>query len=153
MDWLAFSGLVISGVVGCTEFGAFLLVCPVIYQLPDRTCIEIQQKLSRRRDPVLSLPSTLIPILLVGDALRFTENSWANRAAWGAVFCFSVALAVIIWWHKPITKTIAGWNPGVLPPDWKPIQTRWRITQGIQGFLQFVGFVLFCFSVAVRPPI
>ena len=153
MNWLVFSGLVISGFAGCIEFGAFLLVYPVIRRFPDGTCIEVQQKLSRRRDFALSLPSALIPILLGGDAFQFTENSWANRAAWGAVFCFSVALAVTILWHNPITRTIAGWNPSALPPNWKPIRVRWHITQGVRGFLQFVGFSLFCFSIAIRSPI
>jgi hypothetical protein len=148
MDFLAFSGIVVSGFVGCTEFGAFLMVYPVIALLPDITRIEIQQKLSRRRDLVLSLPSALTPLLLVGDALRLTEDNWANRGDWAAIFCFSVALAVTFWWHNPTTKTIASWT--ALPTDWKKIQTYWHLAQAARGSLQFLGFAFFCFSVATR---
>jgi hypothetical protein len=150
MDWLAFSGLVFSGFVACSEFGSFLLVGSVLTHLADVERIELQQRLSARRETILVFPSALIPILLVGDALRFTEDSWSNRTVWGAIFCFSVALAVTFWWHNPITRGMANWNPRVPPEDWKMILRNWRAAQGARALLQFAGFALFCVSVTTR---
>jgi Domain of unknown function (DUF1772) len=150
MDWLAFSGLVLSGFVACCEFGAFLMVCPIVRRLADTECVETQRKLLHRRETILAIPSALIPIILVGDALRFTQDSWANRTVWGAIFCFSAALAVTFWWYSPITKSIDAWNSRLLPTDWKLVQARWHAAQAARGVLQFAGFILFCLSVSSR---
>jgi hypothetical protein len=150
MDWLAFSGLVFSGFVACSEFGSFLLIGSVIKRLADLDRIELQRRLSNRREAILAFPSAVIPIILVGDALRFTEDSWSNRSAWGAIFCFSVALAVTFWWHNPITRAIAVWNPRVPPEDWKTVLNKWRAAEAARSLLQFAGFVLFCASATTR---
>ncbi len=150
MDWLEFFDLVVPGFVACAEFGFFLFVRPIIRRLPDRYRIEVEQGFLRTFNRVMPILTGLSVILLLIYAFRFKENNLANQMAWGAVFCFSAAGASGIWLNQPMEQEIAGWNPELLPRDWKSVWTRWTIAQGLGASLQLLGFILFCVSIAAR---
>jgi Domain of unknown function (DUF1772) len=150
MDWLEFFDLVVPGFVACVEFGFFLFVRPNIRRLPDRYRVEVEQGFLRTFYRVMPILTGVSVILILIYAFRFTENNFANQMVWGAVFCFSAAGASSIWLNQPIEHEIAGWSPEQLPANWKSVRARWTIAQGLRASLQFLGFILFCVSIAVR---
>jgi uncharacterized membrane protein len=150
MDWLEFFDLVVAGFVACVEFGFFLFVRPNIRRLPDRYRVEVEQGFLRTFYRVMPILTGVSVILILIYAFRFTENNFANQMVWGAVFCFSAAGASSIWLNQPIEQEIAGWSPEQLPVNWKSVRARWTIAQGLRASLQFLGFIVFCVSIAVR---
>ena len=150
MDWLEFFDLVVPGFVACVEFGFFLFVRPNIRRLPDRYRVEVEQGFLRTFYRVMPILTGVSVILILIYAFRFTENNFANQMVWGAVFCFSAAGASSIWLNQPIEREIAAWSPEQLPANWKSVRGRWTIAQGLRASLQFLGFILFCVSIAAR---
>ncbi len=150
MDWQEFASLIVSGLVAGADFGSFVLVYPIIRGLPDPHRVKVHQRLlakSERLFPVLVL---LAAIFVINDALHFAKDSPANRAVWGAVFCFATVVAASIWFNQPIHQTINGWNPEQLPDDWKAVEARSTLAHGVRSTLQLIGFGLLCISVALR---
>jgi hypothetical protein len=150
MDWLEFFDLVVPGFAACVEFGFFLFVRPNIRRLPDRYRIEVEQGFLRTFYRVMPILTGVSVILILIYAFRFTENNFTNQMVWGSVFCFSAAGASSIWLNQPIEQEIAGWSPEQLPENWKSVRARWTIAQGLRASLQFLGYIIFCVSIAVR---
>jgi hypothetical protein len=150
MDCLEFLGLVVPGFVSCVEFGFFLFMRPSVRGLPERDRIEVEQRFLRTFNRVMPILTGLSVLLILIYALRFKENNAANRAVWGALFCFSAATASSIWLNRSIDLEITNWDTERLPANWKSVWSRRAIAQGLRASLQLLGFILLCGSVAAR---
>ena len=150
MDWQEFASLIVSGLVAGADFGSFVLVYPIIRGLPDPHRVQVHQRLLAKSERLFPLLVLLAAIFVINDALHFAKDSPANRAVWGAVFCFATVVAASIWFNQPIHQTISGWNPQQLPDDWKAVEARSTLAHGVRSTLQLIGFALLCVSVALR---
>ncbi len=150
MDCLEFLDLVIPGFVACAEFGFFLFLRPSIHGLPERDRIEVEQRFIRIFNRVFPILTGISLLLILLYALRFKENSAANRAVWGSLFFFSAATASSIWLNRSVDEEITSWDPGRLPENWKFIWNRHGIAKGLRASLQLMGFILLCGSIAAR---
>jgi hypothetical protein len=150
MDCLEFFDLIVPGFLACAEFGFFLFMRPSIRTLPERDRVVVEQRFLRAFNRVMPILSGISVILILIYALRFKENSAANRAVWGALFCFSAAIASSIWLNRSVDEEITGWDPEHLPENWNAIWKRRAIAQGLRASLQLLGFLLLCGSIAAR---
>jgi hypothetical protein len=150
MDCLEFFDLIVPGFLACAEFGFFLFMRPSIRTLPERDRVVVEQRFLRAFNRVMPILSGISVILILIYALRFKENSAANRAVWGALFCFSAAIASSIWLNRSVDEEITGWDPERLPENWNAIWKRRAIAQGLRASLQLLGFLLLCGSIAAR---
>jgi hypothetical protein len=147
---LEFFDLIVPGFLACAEFGFFLFMRPSIRTLPERDRVVVEQRFLRAFNRVMPILSGISVILILIYALRFKENSAANRAVWGALFCFSAAIASSIWLNRSVDEEITGWDPERLPENWNAIWKRRAIAQGLRASLQLLGFLLLCGSIAAR---
>jgi hypothetical protein len=123
---------------------------PSIRTLPERDRVVVEQRFLRAFNRVMPILSGISVILILIYALRFKENSAANRAVWGALFFFSAAIASSIWLNRSVDEEITGWDPEHLPENWNAIWKRRAIAQGLRASLQLLGFLLLCGSIAAR---
>ena len=84
MDWLEFFDLVVPGFVACAEFGFFLFMRPRIRLLSERDHVKLEQRFLQTFNRIFPILTGLSVLLILVYALRFKENSVANRAVWGA---------------------------------------------------------------------
>jgi hypothetical protein len=150
MDCLEFFDLVVPGFLACAEFGFFLFMRPSIRTLPERDRVVVEQRFLRAFNRVMPILSGISVVLILIYALRFKENSAANRAVWGAMFFFSAAIASSIWLNRSVDEEITGWDPERLPENWNAVWRRRAIAQGLRASLQLLGFLLLCGSIAAR---
>ena len=150
MDCLEFFDLVVPGFLACAEFGFFLFMRPSIRTLPERDRVVVEQRFLRAFNRVMPILSGISVVLILIYALRFKENSAANRAVWGAMFFFSAAIASSIWLNRSVDEEITGWDPERLPENWNAVWRRHAIAQGLRASLQLLGFLLLCGSIAAR---
>jgi hypothetical protein len=150
MDCLEFFDLIVPGFLACAEFGFFLFMRPSIRTLPERDRVVVEQRFLRAFNRVMPILSGISVVLILIYALRFKENSAANRAVWGALFFFSAAIASSIWLNRSVDEEITGWDPERLPENWNAIWKRRAIAQGLRASLQLLGFLLLCGSIAAR---
>ncbi len=150
MDWLEFFDLVVPGFVACAEFGFFLFMRPRIRLLSERDHVHLEQRFLQTFNRIFPILTGLSVLLILVYALRFKENSVANRAVWGALFFFSAATVSWIWLNQVIQQEISSWDPDRLPANWKSVWNRHVVAQGLRASLQLLGFILFCVSIAAR---
>jgi hypothetical protein len=150
MDWLQFINLVVPAFAACLDFGLLIFIRSACRELPDREQVALEQRFLRTFNRAIPVLASLSVLLILAYALRFTQNSAANHAVWGALFFFSAAVACSIWLNGSIDQEIISWNPEQLPPDWKSVQMRFTITGGLRAVAQLLGFILICGSVAVH---
>jgi uncharacterized membrane protein len=150
MDSLEFLALVISGFVAYAEFTLLLFMRRSLRLLPDLDRIKVEQRFIRIFSRVMPIIAGLSVLVVLIYALRFKENSAANREVWGSLFFFCAATASTIWLNRSIDEEIVAWNPEKLPENWKSAWTRCAIAQGLRASLQLVGFLLLCGSIASR---
>jgi hypothetical protein len=110
MDWLEFFDLVVPGFVACAEFGFFLFMRRGIRILSERDHVELEQRFLRTFNRIFPILTGLSVLLILVYALRFKENSVANRAVWAALFFFSAATVSWIWLNQSIQQEITGWD-------------------------------------------
>jgi hypothetical protein len=150
MDCLEFFDLVVPGFLACAEFAFFLFMRPSVRSLPERDRVVVEQRFLRAFNRVMPILSGISVLLILIYALRFKENSAANRAVWGALFFFSAAIASSIWLNRSVDEEITGWDPERLPENRKAVWKRHAVAQGLRASLQLLGFLLLCGSIAAR---
>jgi TRAP-type C4-dicarboxylate transport system permease large subunit len=150
MDCLEFLALVVPGFVAYAEFALLLFMRRSIRMLPEPDRIKVEQRFIRTFNRVMPIVTGLSVFIVLLYALRFKEESAANRAVWGALFFFCAATASYIWLNRSLDQEIIGWDPEKLPVNWKSVRTRCAIAQGLRASLQLAGFLLLCGSIASR---
>lgn len=143
MDLLLLALLLVTGFVGCAEFGSVALVHPVIRRLPMEQQMVMERGLLQTFGLVMPLGMTAAAVLAGVGAAHY-GSTWLGIAA-GAL---TVALVVTIFGNVPInlwTGRIAG---DEVPPDFRTKRRRWDVYQAVRGSLQLIGFVLVCISTA-----
>jgi hypothetical protein len=150
MDCLEFLALVVPGFVAYAEFALLLFMRRSLRMLPEPDRIKVEQRFIRTFNRIMPIMAGLSVFIVLIYALRFKEESAANRAVWGALFFFCAATASSIWLNRALDQEIIGWDPEKLPVNWKSVRTRCAIAQGLRASLQLAGFLLLCGSIASR---
>lgn len=132
-----FAALLITGFVGCAEFGSFALVHPVIRTLPATAQLRMERGLLRTFGRVMPIGMTLAPCAAALAA-------WRPGGAWfaAAAAALLLALAVTIAGNVPINRRTARIRGGAPPPGFRRMRRRWDALQGVRSSLQLLGFLL-----------
>ena len=141
MDVLTFAVVLVSGVVGCAEFGSVAFVHPIIRKLPEDAQFIMEKGLLETFGRTMPVGMTAAPIL-AGVAAARDSSSWFIAAA----FVLTVALVVTIVGNVPINERTRRLTEA--PESFIRMRRRWDVFQGIRGSLQLLGFVLVVLAVA-----
>ncbi|AQQ15872.1 hypothetical protein CGLAU_09605 [Corynebacterium glaucum] len=143
MDLLLLSLLLVTGFVGCAEFGSVALVHPVIRRLPVESQVVIEKGLLRTFGLVMPLGMTAAAVLAGFGASRY-GTVWLGIAA-GVL---TIALLVTVFGNVPLNFWTGRIPNGEVPADFRTKRRRWDVYQAVRGSLQLLGFVLVCISTA-----
>lgn len=143
MDLLLLSLLLVTGFVGCAEFGSVALVHPVIRRLPIESQVVMEKGLLRTYGLVMPVGMTAAAVLAGFGASRY-GTAWLAAAA-GVL---TLALAVTIFGNVPLNIWTGRIPHSEVPPDFRTKRRRWDVYQTVRGSLQLLGFVLVCISIA-----
>ncbi len=141
MDVLTFAVVLVSGFVGCAEFGSVAFVHPIIRKLPEDAQFIMEKGLLATFGRTMPVGMTAAPIL-AGVAAARDSSSWFIAAA----FVLTVALVVTIVGNVPINERTRRLTEA--PESFIRMRRRWDVFQGIRGSLQLLGFVLVVLAVA-----
>lgn len=141
MDILIAALLLVSGFVGCAEFGSVALVHPVVRRLPDDGQFIMEKGLLDTFGRVMPVGMTAAPILAGVSAAR-DSSGWFAAAA----VVFTVALVVTIIGNVPINERTR--RMAEAPESFIRMRRRWDVFQGVRGSSQLLAFVLVVVGVA-----
>ena len=143
MDVLLLATVLITGFVGCAEFGSVALVHPAVRGLDADHQLVMEKGLLRTFGRVMPLGMTAAPILTGSLAAR-SGSGWLAAAT----CVLSVALIVTILGNVPINIRTARLPTGPAPMGFSPMRRRWDVYQAVRGTLQLLGFMLVALEVA-----
>lgn len=143
MDLLLLSLLLVTGFVGCAEFGSVALVHPVIRCLPVEGQVVMEKGLLRTFGRVMPVGMTAAPVLAGLGVAQYGSVWFAVAAA-----VLTIALVVTVLGNVPINLW-TGRIPGdEEPPGFRSKRRRWDVFQAARGSLLLIGFVLVCIGTA-----
>lgn len=136
MSALVVATVLVTGFVGCAEFGSATLVHPVIRKLDPGGQLIMEKGLLRTFGRVMPVGMTAAAVLagiLAGQA----REPWSIAAA----VVLAVALVVTVAGNVPINVRTGRIGEDV-PEGFLQMRRKWDIFQIIRGSLQLIGFVL-----------
>lgn len=137
MNPLAFAALVVTGFIGCAEFGSYAFVHPVLRRLPTRERVIVEKGLLRTFGRVM--PPGMVLCVVLGISLAVDH---ATPVAWAAAASLVLAVTSTVIVNVPINIATGRWDPDDPPEDWRRTRTRWDRYQGLRSWLLLLGFVL-----------
>ncbi|WP_016996979.1 DUF1772 domain-containing protein [Kocuria atrinae] len=143
MDLLLLSLLIVTGFVGCAEFGSVALVHPVIRRLPVEHQVVMEKGLLRTFGRVMPVGMTAAAVLAGLGVARY-GSAWLGVAA----VVLTIALVVTIFGNVPLNLWTGRIPDGDVPLDFRAKRRQWDVFQAVRGSLQLIGFVLVCISTA-----
>ncbi len=147
MDVLGFASLVVTGFVGCAEFGSYAFVHPVIRRLPPQAHLSVEQGLLRTFGRIMPVGMTLCVVLSIAQATNGPDGGQPWR--WLAAGSLVLALASTVVFNVPINLATGKWDAEDPPADWKQTRNRWEFFQALRSWLLLAGFVLVCVGATV----
>lgn len=142
MDFLLLSLLLVTGFVGCAEFGSVVLVHPAVRRLPVDAQLAMEQGLLRTFEFVMPFGMTGAAVL-AGVSAQHYGGGWFTAAA-----ALSIALVVTIIGNAPTNLWTFRLPAGQVPENFVRRRRAWDVYQAVRGSLQLLGFVLVALGVA-----
>lgn len=137
MSALAIAAVLVTGFVGCAEFGSASLVHPVIRQLDPTSQMIMEKGLLKTFGRVMPVGMTAAAVLAAVLAGQ-TGNGWVIASA----VVLTVALLVTIAGNVPINLRTGRIRGQEVPEGFIRMRRRWDVFQIIRATLQLVGFIL-----------
>ena len=139
MTWLEIATILVTGFVGCAEFGSAAFVHPVIRKLSPADQVTFEKGLLTTFGRVMPVGMTAAMALAIALAI----------ATVAAAAILTVALVVTIVGNVPINLRTGRITDGTLPEGFIAMRRRWDVFQVIRASLQLVGFVLVTVGIGV----
>jgi len=142
MDIIEIAAIIVTGAVGCAEFGSATMVHPVIRKLSVDEQLVFEKGLLTTFGRVMPIGMTAAVVLGIILAIA-APSGWLITAA----VSLGLALAVTIIGNVPINLRTGRIREASAPEDFIAMRRRWDVFQIVRATLQLIGFVLVTIGV------